>query len=249
MIRTDPERSAPRAKAKIYNSAGVFNGLLGRPEQSEQHFLNALDIFRALDDQLRIASILCNLGVTVKNAGNNAKAKSYYQQSIAAQQGITPPPLIAAITRQNLGVILLEEQDLDGAERYLREALVLGRELNAQRVLVFVLWNLGQLHKQRIDIDSAAASFHAAIEHFWNKPSRLPVRLRQTLPPERSGRAPMPRAENATPTQPRLHPRCGRGAARSMRPEAYREPTNAQLTASFSRGTRPAPPLDLTLAL
>lgn len=155
-----PSRSA----AWALNGAGALATVLGHYQQASTFYQQALDLYQALDDQVGIANVLSNFGMLAQYQEDYAQAKAYYLKSIAAQADIMSIRNVTAISRLNLGGIFSNDQQYQEAERYLREALAIASELNDQRVVIFALLNLGQMHLAQDKSEAAAAFFHEGLQ-------------------------------------------------------------------------------------
>ena len=134
----------PQAYARALNSSGALAYFSGDINYSEECRIEALEIFRKLDDKVGVADCLNGLGNTAISQGNYDSARSYYEESLDIRKTLVDKWGIARILC-NLGLLAYFQTD------YLRscylhvESLALFRELQDDEGICNVLVNFGDV--------------------------------------------------------------------------------------------------------
>ena len=162
-------------------TAGSMAALAGEIEVREDHDSAEQLIRQALAIQERILgdkdldtiSSLGALGWILRGKGQTAEAEADLRKVVDLTRAVAPArdPMATALT--NLGVLLMDKHDWEGAEPLLREALAINRKLHGERYrnVARNVSNLAVIHKGRGDLKGA--------EQYWLEALRL---QRQILP-------------------------------------------------------------------
>ena len=144
-------------------------------DAAEQLIRQALAIQERIlgDKDLDTIGSLGTLGWILRAKGQRTEAEAVLRKVVDLTRAVAPArdPMATALT--NLGVLLMDKHDWDGAEPLLREALAINRKLHGERYrnVARNLSNLAVIHKGRGDLKGA--------EQYWLEALRL---QRQILP-------------------------------------------------------------------
>ncbi len=167
--RRDTSRTIALARAAleqlpedhVYRSVlGLYLGYAyqdrGEGKLSQQAFADAAELSQAAKSLLVAMIALGNLGQLQLAQGHLRRANEYFQQALelAARYGadslpITGPSLVG------VGALLCERNDLESAERTIREGIERGAQLGGVVVDVFSDFTQAQLKRAQRDIDGA----------------------------------------------------------------------------------------------
>jgi tetratricopeptide (TPR) repeat protein len=135
---------------------GIVYSNRGKYEKAEEYLLEGLTLARDDDDLEKAGTLLTRLGIVAQNRENVKKAKEYNLEALDLGRR-TQNPCIVVASLLNLGVAYRRE-DPQRAEGYLREGLVLARQIGDRE-------KVGALHHAlalvlRITEDYAGAERH-----------------------------------------------------------------------------------------
>ena len=89
-------------------------------------------MFRELDDQRRLATILNNLGGVARLAGDDSAALAHFEEAMVLARRAGDRPVLANVL-VSLGFVMVRHGRLPAARRHVVEALALIEELRARR--------------------------------------------------------------------------------------------------------------------
>jgi len=142
----------------------------GRFEESELLFRESLEIRRKIfgEENLDVARSMEFLGMNLFDQGNYDVAKATMRDSIAMRRRLlngSPHPDLAD-GLNNLGLVLLEMADFEGAQRMYQEALDMNLILldEAHPTIAVNMNNLALLHHDNGDYDAAEPLYRDVIE-------------------------------------------------------------------------------------
>lgn len=137
------EAEGLRLQAGIYVDQGLF-------DSARVLFEASLRLAQEANDLLSESSVLHNLGLVNRRAGDFATAQYYYKLALEARQA-TGYRQGAAMTLNNLGAIALDKGEYSEAALYNRQALTISRQIGDRYVESMALINLGIIaHDQGI---------------------------------------------------------------------------------------------------
>lgn len=164
---------AALATARTFNDqlllAQCLNDLSCYPDPihgNEQQILmleEALDLYQQLAGHNGIAIVNLRLGILERERKSYVAAKKYYLTAIDLFRAHNHRRGVVAALN-NLGELLISEQQYDEAEAMLREALTISYELDNQVTLIHNLITLGSLALARSDSAAAQTSFAEALQ-------------------------------------------------------------------------------------
>ena len=153
--------------AAMLNELGGYYRGQNRFSESEQCFLQALAIFRAIDHaNSNLATTLNNLAGTHRLMGQYELARQEFSECLTLYRAeLGPDHILYASALNNLSLVCLDQRDLDGAERYLSDAAaILSRLPQHQEEYASSLCNLANLHYFRKDGAKARTELETAIK-------------------------------------------------------------------------------------
>ena len=144
-------------------SLAVLHSRLGDYEESVRLSKIALDLKRRKfgDDHPDVAVLMGNIAINLKNQGKTEEAREYYLQSLEMQQRQLGTHRLVANTMNNIGMFMLESNELDGAEQMFLDAIEMWSEtLGPDNSKVFIgKSNLGQLYLAMNELEKAESQF------------------------------------------------------------------------------------------
>ncbi|MBN2171003.1 MAG: tetratricopeptide repeat protein [Candidatus Krumholzibacteriota bacterium] len=138
------EQDDEQGLADIENSLGIANFEKGRWEESERHYLRALDLIGDEAFALR-AKINNNLGALYNARGETDKAVNSYLRSIPDFQ-LAGNQLGLAQAYHNLGMSFAARSDWASAGEYYDKSIEISESLDARELTALTYLNLADLH-------------------------------------------------------------------------------------------------------
>lgn len=125
MLRTSDEH---REVANVQLLIANCYSWLGRSEEAEQYYLDALSSYRRIDDSVGVSYVLNNLAILHKNACRWGRAIDFLNKSLAISKelGLTQQRVRITI---NLGVVYLKKRDFPAAEHAFTTARNMARTI------------------------------------------------------------------------------------------------------------------------
>jgi tetratricopeptide (TPR) repeat protein len=157
------------ALAKSLHGLGEVLTSQGRYADAEQALRNALDIQRQVlgPAHADIARTLQDLALVMDDAGHLKSAIPVMREAVGMQRslnGSQPDPGLA-LAIHNLGTLLYEDGDYDGAEKHYVEALAMRHRVLGDRhpLIAGTLANLALVRQTKGDLAGAEATFREAL--------------------------------------------------------------------------------------
>jgi tetratricopeptide (TPR) repeat protein len=151
---------------EIYARALRGNGKLaqiqGEYERANACFLEALNIYRQLNNSGEMANCLNDLGLMAIRNDNYEQAYEYLEEALARRRQLEDKAGIAG-SLNNLGLMALHQMNYERAVNWLNESLELKRQLGNNTSLLTSLGNLGLVHLYRQEYSRAEALFYEAL--------------------------------------------------------------------------------------
>lgn len=145
---------APEIQAMILYEAGFFATHQGDVARSTILFTEALALFRTLDDQQGIASILGELGGTEMDQGDYGPAAALLAESLDLYRALGDRRGVMG-TLHTLGDIAREQGEHARACALLEESLAISRDLPDNRHSAYILNGLGDVAYNQGDMERA----------------------------------------------------------------------------------------------
>jgi len=160
-------------RARGVGLAGKMAYLRGQLGAARDRLEEALELFRELDDPLRIGAILSLLGAVAASEGDVDRATAIHEEALALFREIGNEREVAIMT-ENLGLDELARGNLDRAEELLEEAVALFRAADRRSSLANALLGLAELSLAREDTARCAALAREGLEiaaelGFWSE--------------------------------------------------------------------------------
>lgn len=143
-ISKDPDGGQAEASAMARYAAGELafgQGDLGRATELLEE---ALALYRELDDEVGIATVLVEFGQVSRTRGNEERAAALSEEGLALGRKLEQHA-VAAIALNTLGLLERRRGDVEGAAARHEEALTLFREAGEGWGAAYALSNLGSL--------------------------------------------------------------------------------------------------------
>jgi tetratricopeptide (TPR) repeat protein len=146
-----------RHSTMISNSLGLISIASGDLDSAERFFRIALSSAKKAQDRHLQAAVLGNLGMVYDNRGDTERAKTYFNLSLALNEG--KDATLSGNAHCNLGMALLAQNNLAGAEREFQQALDIFGYAVDKTCLPNTLNGLGGVYAFRDDHKKAAEYF------------------------------------------------------------------------------------------
>ncbi len=146
--------------SSLGNIATVYH-YLGNLEQAVAFYNQALEVLDVLKDTVLIVNNLSNLAVIYEDHLDHENALRMYHKALPLAMKYEYYESVSVIM-QNISVVYHNLGQLDSAEHYLTQSLLIREERNFD--ISRVLWNLGTLKAEMEDYDKAIAYFFQALK-------------------------------------------------------------------------------------
>ena len=130
-----------------------------------QHALQALTLYRVLDDAHGIAAAQSALGSIYQRKGATAEAEEALTDALQRLRALDAPDKLS-FTLTALGALHHAAGDLDAARPLYEEALGIGRERRDKNTIATALVNLGELFGQLGDVAHARALYTESLSMY-----------------------------------------------------------------------------------
>ena len=156
-----PDGSADQAD--WLNRLGIVAHGRGDYDEAARLYQRALDIFKRLGDQARMAASYHNLGMLAQNRGDYDQAARLYERALDIFKRLGDQASMATSYGQ-LGILAQERGDYDEAARQYQRALDMFERLGDQASMATSYHELGILAQERGDYDQAARHYQTALD-------------------------------------------------------------------------------------
>jgi tetratricopeptide (TPR) repeat protein len=109
-------------EARAINSAGVYYYIKGDFAKSYSHFKKALDIFTELEDWPMASTLSGNIGLVLRNQGNNLAALDFFQKALAIDQQYGFSENLST-DYLHMGILFQDKGDYPKALEYFQKSL------------------------------------------------------------------------------------------------------------------------------
>jgi predicted ATPase/class 3 adenylate cyclase len=154
-------RTQRRGEALI--AAALLARVQGDLKSAEDFLLEAQAVYRKLDDNKGLSTVLNSLGNVMREGGRFAEAKSVWLEALEIRKALEDRPGIAVV-RGNLGIVSMFSGDYDEAEDHIQASLAEERALQRRSHEGIALSNLGLLKMWKGDLPGAKACCLLALE-------------------------------------------------------------------------------------
>jgi len=155
-----PEASVLRGRA--LNSAGAFCDYQGDYPTARRYFEEALSIFKAQNDQRRVAASLNNLAMATAFQLDFAKARALFEESLTLKRATGDIwPIANAL--DNLSRASVYQHDYESARRYAAEAVTLFRQVGDRTGTAISLGNVADALMHLGDYAGARAAMAESV--------------------------------------------------------------------------------------
>jgi len=161
---------AHRHLGLIEKLRGEFYQDRGEVGQAEQHFALArkhyeiaLGIWRKLDDQREISSVLANIGHQLITQDKYSEARDFLEQALKLQRKVNDTSRLSTNLRA-LGFIAGKEGKQDIAEQYYSEALTIATKVDDKLSAGRAAFELAELYRQRGNAQSVIQFARKSVE-------------------------------------------------------------------------------------
>jgi tetratricopeptide (TPR) repeat protein len=162
-LETDARFNAPPpVRAALLNSAGVVAHFSYDRDKGKQLHLEALDLYRELNDDLETGWVLVYLGVqAIGQPDSSEEALAYVEEGLELLERANDSPGIAQALNA-VGELARHSGDHEGAIKAFEEGLSIARELDDVLREILILDSLTYMAIYDDDVEKAAALSHEA---------------------------------------------------------------------------------------
>jgi predicted ATPase/uncharacterized protein HemY len=159
----EKDQEAPALlRAKALFQTGQMARNQGDYKRARAHFEASLALYREVDNQRGVASVLNNLGWVDFFEGDTRKAASFFEESLTICRAIDAKNGIAS-SLHSLGRIKAREGDYTTARALHEESLALYRQVGSEGGIAGALSELGDLMLSQDDYDSARTLYEESM--------------------------------------------------------------------------------------
>lgn len=152
--------------AQAYKYIGMGYYFQGDYWETINNWQLSLSTFEAINDKEGVSNILNNIGAVYNNEGDDARALEYYLRSLKAAEETTDTSRIV-VASINIGTIYLKKNAThDKARQYYLSALPLIEKLGNHVAEGTVSVNLGEIHFEREEYDTALYYYEKSLNAF-----------------------------------------------------------------------------------
>ena len=149
-------------EAATLNTLGYLSESMGRLQDAEHYFAQALPIWRAIGNRAGEGDTLSGLGTLAVALGQTDEATRYFQQALAIRREVSNRGGEAA-NLNDLGALAASLGTIDEATGYYEQALAISSEVDDKPTQGATLNNLGSLARSLGHIESATQYFGQAL--------------------------------------------------------------------------------------
>jgi serine/threonine protein kinase/tetratricopeptide (TPR) repeat protein len=146
-----------------YNSRGTTFWWLGKLENAESDFLEALRISLEANERFELSKIFTNLGLVARGQGQYPQALTYYEKALHYSR-LMGDRRGSALLMNNIGVTARVQGDLGRALSYFAECLAVGREIGDKWMVSGSLFNHGNVAHIQQQYDKAKGYFLESLQ-------------------------------------------------------------------------------------
>jgi len=168
--------------AECLNNLGLVYRELGNPRRAQFYLSQALELDQKMGDRNAILMDLENIGSVLLRMGVDEKSEPFLREAFEAfsrclslQDRGGPDPLISFTALNNIGVILNELKDHDGARWHFQRAMKIVESDDYVLERSHVLSNLAASYLEEQSVEEALAHYHLAFENSAKKLSETAV--------------------------------------------------------------------------
>ena len=158
MLELSQQHRLPAMEADSHLELATVLSTRGQLEPTLDHAQQALELYRALGDQMGVSKALGEIGGAYADLGQFDTAVSYYNQRLELARALGDQAGIMNAVG-SIGTIHHQRDEFDQAERCYQQWLEIATALSHQQSISYVLNNLGMLRQQRGDFGGAMELF------------------------------------------------------------------------------------------
>jgi len=132
-------------RVNAYIILGIVSKEKGYYVTSLNHYLNALNAAKDINDEGRESSCLNNIGSIYQQQGNFQKAKDYFLQSLEIESKLNNP-LQKSIRYYNIGDVYIDLDSLDLALSYFNNSLIIEKKANNREGIIYALLGISEVY-------------------------------------------------------------------------------------------------------
>jgi len=132
------------------NISGIVMDNMGNKAEAMKYYLRALDLFTALKQKEKIATIALNMGVIYEYQKDEKNALISYKKALKIAEKIKDTSIMSAVYN-NLGNVYQDQKNYKKALEYLKKSLELSQKTNDLYSVAIDLNSLGDLYKKLND--------------------------------------------------------------------------------------------------
>lgn len=132
-------------RVNAYIILGIINKEKGYYVTALNHYLNALNAAKDINDEGRVSSCLNNIGSIYQQQGNFQKAKDYFLQSLEIESKLNNP-LQKSIRYYNIGDVYIDLDSLDLALSYFNNSLIIEKKANNREGIIYALLGISEVY-------------------------------------------------------------------------------------------------------
>ena len=145
-------------RASALNNIGRVNRQLGSYEDALKYYLQALDIYSALNEKVLEATVTNNIGMVYSYLDINDKAVEYHLKAKSVFEKLDNKKGISEAFN-NIAIIYANDGDLEKALNYFKYSLDIEIELDDKKGIAESANNVGAVHYYMQEVDSALTYF------------------------------------------------------------------------------------------
>ncbi len=151
------------AVARFAGNAAVIPHQRGEYEKAREIYLQVLEIYKRLNEELNVAVALHQLGMIAQDQGDYETARQRYAESLEIKKKLGNQSGIA-ITLHQLGMIAQKQGDYETARARYAESLEIAKKLGDQSGIAQTLHQLGRLAQIAGDYETARKRYVESLE-------------------------------------------------------------------------------------
>lgn len=152
-----------KLKIRTFIEFGIEYFYQNNYKQALEHYTQALEIAKLIEDSELISECNSEIGIVYKNQGNYNRALVYYNQAFELAKQTTDKGWIASC-QVNIGNVYKEQGFLSIAQKHYLEALKIMESLGENRRIAACYQNIGDIYHQQNDNQKALEYFNKSLK-------------------------------------------------------------------------------------
>ncbi len=171
-------RKNPQAMAQALGHQGRYYAQKGNYDQAKSLYLQAIEIWRALNNSRGISGVLGKLGIMYYLKGDYEQALSFFHQNLALSDSLGFKEEAAGMLL-NIGGLHLYQSKFDEALEYFARSLAYFKSTGDLARQATILGNIGIVHNERGDYTQALEFYRQSLTLYDSADN--PMGMAQTL--------------------------------------------------------------------